>query len=384
MKKLTKISALILSATLIFGFSACQDSGDSGTTAASEPFYNALSSLKTVEGVPDVYTVEFNGEYYLNSAINSNLITADQLLAYLTSNIPFWKTAKESGAPLSIDVKGAACSSIVAENATSGTSGYIYGRNFDWNEGPALIIHTMPDGGYESVSTCYVPFVTNEPNWEPSSDMTNNSVSLAGIYVPMDGMNEKGLYIANLNDDIRANNSVPNVDDAAKKNVQTTVAIRYILDNAATVDEAINFLKKIEMYPVYAEQDTNDDAPLYAYHFAIADNKGKSVVAEWLEGGILTVTETKVVTNFNISKTNGNPTGKCDRFDSLINAGKAKNWKMTSDEVKNALKNVQQSHSVWSAVFEPGVKRVTYYFRGENPTNPQEPIDYTKSVVVQF
>ena len=74
MKKLTKISALILSATLIFGFSACQDSGDSGTTAASEPFYNALSSLKTVEGVPDVYTVEFDGEYYLNSAINSNLI----------------------------------------------------------------------------------------------------------------------------------------------------------------------------------------------------------------------------------------------------------------------------------------------------------------------
>ena len=240
----------------------------------------------------------------------------------------------------------------------------------------------MPDGGYESVSTCYIPFITNDASWTPSSETVNDSVALAGIYVPMDGMNEKGLYIANLNDDIIGKNTVPS-DDLTKKNVQTTVAIRYILDNAASVEDAVKFLNKIDMFPVYEEQNTEDD-PVYSYHFAIADNKGKSVVAEWLEGGELKVTETKVVTNFNIYKNNGNTSGKCKRFDSLVNAGNAANWKMTSEQVKNALANVQQSHSEWSAVFEPCEKRVTYYFRGAAPQDEDKPIDYTKPVVVQF
>ena len=382
MKKLSKFFAAVLSAALIISIASCKDSGSSGKEPASEPVTNAISTLKNVDGVPKVYTVEFDGEYYLDGAIDAELETAADLLAYLNKNIYYWKTAKEAGAPLTIDVQGSACSSIVAKNANSGTGGYIYGRNFDWDEGPAIIIHTMPDGGYESVSTCYVPFVSEDTNWAPTSDIENNAVSVAGIYVPMDGMNEKGLYIANLNDDIYASASKPATDDAAKKNVQTTVAIRYILDKAATVDEALNFLSSIDMIPVYADQET-DTEPVYAYHFAIADNSGKSVVAEWIHGE-LKVTDTKIVTNFNIFNHTDNLAGNCDRFDSLATAGGAANWEMTTAQVTEALKNVQHGHSEWSAVFEPSAKRVTYYFRGTSATNDKGPIDYTKPVVVQF
>ena len=382
MKKLSKLTALFLSLILAFSVMACQDSGESGSSDVTEPFYYALNSLKAIDGIPNLYTVEFDGDYNLSNAINSELKTASELLNYLDSNVPLWKTAKESGAPLTIDVQGAACSSIVAENATSGTKGYIYGRNFDWEEGPAIIIHTMPKGGYKSVSTCYIPFVSNTQNWTPSSDIENNAVSIAGIYVPMDGMNEKGLYIANLNDSLRATESMPQTDDANKKNIQTTVAIRYILDKAATVDEAVKFLSSKDMFPVYGDEDS-DNYHVHAYHFAIADNKGKSVVTEWINGE-LKVTETKVVTNFNIYNAGNSLSGHCDRFDSLIQAGNTANWKMTQEQVKEALKNVQQDHSVWSAVFEPGAKRITYYFRGSQATNAIGPVDYTKPVVVQF
>ena len=79
MKKLSKLFALVLSAALIFSFTSCQESSDSGKPAASEPFYNAFTSLKAVEGVSNVYTVEFDGEDYLDGAITAELKTAKEL-----------------------------------------------------------------------------------------------------------------------------------------------------------------------------------------------------------------------------------------------------------------------------------------------------------------
>ena len=373
------LAALLMAFALVFGFASCSSDSDSEKekVSASEPATNALSSLKAVDGFSNVFTVEYDGEYYLSDAVDSNLKTASELLSYLTKNIPAWKTAKESGAPLTINVSGAACSSIVAENATAGTSGYIYGRNFDWAEGSAIIVHTRPDNAYESVSTCHLGFITNDPEWTPSSDAEHDAVVLGSIYVPMDGMNEKGLYIANLQNDTE-----PTMQSAeGKKYVQTTVAIRYVLDKAATVEEALSFLKGINMCAVYAE-----DPEMVDYHFAIADNSGKSVVVEWIDGEMKTV-ESKIVTNHSlVNQHDDTDHGTFRRFESLKAEGEAANWKMTSSQIAASLEKVQQKHSVWSAVFEPGAKRITYYFRKASITdeNKSTPIDYTKPVVVQF
>lgn len=377
MKRVSTVTAIMMA--LLLGLVSCQnddddDSVSTGKAPASESFSNALASLNAVEGVSGVYTIEYDGEYYLDQTVTADLKTAAQLLAYLDDAVPTWKTARESGAPLTINVEGSACSSIVAENATT-NSGYIYGRNFDWDEGPVLILHTMPDNGYESVSTCYMAFVSNDTSWAPTSSVENDALALGAIYVPMDGMNEKGLYIANLQNDTE-----PTIQDAAEKHfVQTTVAMRYILDRAATVDEAVAFLESINMCAVYAGENNIDD-----HHFALADNTGKSIVVEWINGELKTV-NTKVVTNHSLVNEHADTNhGTFRRYDSLVAAGEAVNWKMTSQQVADALKGVQQDDSVWSAVFEPSAKRVTYYFRAETITNEDEPIDYTKPVVVQF
>lgn len=404
MKKLLKLTALVIGLAFVLGCVSCKHGTDDDTPTprvATQTSLKALSSLKAVEGVNKVYTIEYDGEYFLDKAIDANLKTSDDLLDYLADNVMAWKTVIESGAPLTIKVKGAGCSSIVAKNKTAGTDGYIFGRNFDWTDGPSLILHTMPINGYESVSTCFLAFVTDDLAWAPSDDSYNNAMALACIYVPMDGMNEKGLYIANLQNDVEP---VMPAEGSSKKYVQTTVAIRYILDKCATVDEAVTWLKNINMCPVYADDGYPD------YHFAIADNNGKYVVVEWINGELKTV-NSRVVTNHSLVNevTNETWANSIARYDSLTAAGTSANWEMTSQQVAAALEGAQQSNSVWSAVFEPSAKRITYYFRkadpfanvpaNKRPEDPdhysetdfpeyyaaeQVPMDYTKPVVIQF
>lgn len=380
-----------MASALTAGFVSCGDDSDDekqnettqqndDTTkqkeAPTESFANALSSLKTVGDFSGVYSVEFDGDYKLDSLVKADITTEEALVTYLTTNVPEWKTAKESGSHVTINVEGAGCGSIVAEN-TGSAGGMIFGRNFDYKNGSVLLLHTVPYIGYESVSTSYPYFLTQERNWAPGDSVESKAVALSAIYVPMDGMNEKGLYISIL----EAGDDEATAQTAeGKSKVQTTVAARYILDNADTVDKALELLGNINMYSVHNT----------AYHFAIADNSGKSVVVEWINNE-MKVTESKVVTNHYIAENSGKTAPSDDkdtvlRFNALKNAGEAANWKMNAEQVREALKaanagqyddetDESEKHlSLWSAVFEPSAKRVTYYFR-EN---------YDKPVVVQF
>lgn len=361
MKKLLKLTALVIGLVLAIGFVSCNNGNDSGDDTKGFTIQDALKSIKAVEGVPKVYTAEFEGDYFLDDTINANIIKSTKLLSYLKTHVSDWE-AEENESSIQINVAGAACSSIVAKNADPEVGGYIYGRNFDWDDGTSLILHTKPESGYESVSTCYMGFVSTKANWAPNDKEANNLLALCCIYVPMDGMNEKGLYIANLQND--TDPIVPAAGDTTKKYVQTTVAIRYILDKCATVNEAVEWLKTIHMCPVYAEFPDYPD-----YHFAIADNSGKYAVVEWIDGEIQVI-ESRVVTNHSLynPRDTENNYETYGRYDTLEEAGNAKDWEMNVNDVAEALGKVQQKHSVWSAVFEPGAKRVTYYFRKADPT----------------
>lgn len=338
----------------------------------TEQGLDALQSLKAVEGFEHVYTVEYDGDYLLDDVISSNLKTSDELVTYLSTHIPSWKLAKESGIPLTINVSGAGCCSIAASHAGS-AGGKIFGRNFDYPNGTAMILHTMPYKGYESVSTSYPYFVTGNLWWEPAGNRVDDAISLGLIYAPLDGLNEKGLYMSIL----QLDNEETNQTDSNKNDVQTTVAVRYILDNAASVDEALEILRGFNMHNVFNT----------AYHYAIADNTGKSVVVEYINNE-MKVTDTKVVTNFYLTDSTKNDESSHSyinsktRYDAAKNAGEAVDWNMTPEQMRDALKAAKAIHdplddsfvSIWSAVFEPSAKKVTYYFRE----------DYTKYVEVTF
>lgn len=373
MKKLKKLSAALAALLLAFAFVSCannaNDEQPASKPAPTEPGLGALTSLKAVEGFDHVYTVEYDGDYLLDSLIAANIKSDVELVQYLTTNIPSWKLAKESGLPLTINVSGAGCSSVTANNAGP-AGGKIFGRNFDYTDGSAMIIHTMPYEGYESVSTSYPMFVTQELFWEPKNKVESDAVVLGLIYAPLDGMNEKGLYISILQLDDETTNQI----DPNKNDVTTTVAVRYLLDKAASVDEALQMLGNFNMHNVF---DT-------AYHYAIADNTGKSVVVEYINNE-MKVTETKVVTNHYLTPNSGKPGPKATdtRYETAMAAGDDCNWNMTPAKMRDTLKDVSVGPSankwgyhrtIWSAVYEPNSNKVTYYFRN----------DYTKSAEVTF
>ncbi len=54
----------------------------------------------------------------------------------------------------------------------------------------------LQQNGYESISTCCLSHIGIGDDWEPSGNFLKDIYLLPAIYVPMDGMNEKGLYIA--------------------------------------------------------------------------------------------------------------------------------------------------------------------------------------------
>ena len=338
--------------------------------------YNAeMASLKTLTKITDgVFYIEYEGDYKLAEYIDAGGgKTNDEMADYITKCL---KKGKWSGigAGKNISVKitppDFGCSSIVAENKNGGQ---ICGRNFDWNDCSIIIIHTKPADGYESISTSCLEFLGLKRDWQPAYKFPNDMIALASIYVPLDGINEKGLYIA----DLMAGDDEETAQNTSKPDLTTTVAIRLILDKAASVDEAVKLLEGIDMYSVIGS----------AHHFAIADASGKAVVVEYVNNQMY-VTESKVLTNHYTAESpkkddgsNPQKENSRERLAKLLKAGEASAWKMNAEDVKNAMESVSakeydvdNSLTAWSITFEPEKQKATYYFRG----------DFEKPFVIEF
>ncbi len=81
--------------------------------------------------------------------------------------------------------------------------------------------------------------------------------ALIGLYAPLDGMNEKGLAVSvNMIFD-----GATILQNTGKPDITTTTAVRLPLNEAATVEEAIELLKK---YDFHASMN-------FMVHLAIAD-----------------------------------------------------------------------------------------------------------------
>ncbi|MBO4706557.1 MAG: linear amide C-N hydrolase [Spirochaetaceae bacterium] len=337
--------------------------------------YNAeMSSLNTLRKIHNgVFYIEYEGDYRFDEYIKAGGgKTNDEMADYIESDLRNGSWSG-SGAGKNISVKITApdfgCSSIAANNTDGGQ---IYGRNFDWNDCAIMIIHTKPSGGYESISTSCLEFLGLKRNWNPVNNFSEDIIALATIYVPLDGINEKGLYIA----DNMAGDDEQTAQNTSKPDVTTTAAIRLILDNAATVDEAIKLLEETDMYSVIGS----------AHHFAIADASGKSVVVEYVNNKMY-VTETKVLTNHYTAESpkkddgsNPDRENSRERFAKLLNVGEKSSWKMNAEDVRKAMESVSAPNystediTAWSVIFEPEKRRLTYYFRS----------DFEKPFVLEF
>lgn len=237
-----------------------------------------LKTLTTLnEKYDGVYTMEYDGDYGFDDFLKVGAKSDSDIEGFVTNRLL-------KGLPIRINVTGAGCTCFVSKNENNEV---IFARNFDFEYAPMLQIYTKPDNGYKSVSTVNLSFAGYDKNNLPSSGISFNSfLTLAAPYLPFDGMNEKGVCMALL--------AVPesdpgNSDD--KVTLNTTTAIRLVLDKASNVDEAVDLLRQ---YNIYFSGDVD-------CHYLIADASGQSVLIEYYDGGLKVVeadTDYQIATNF--------------------------------------------------------------------------------------
>ena len=314
-------------------------------------FGSFITAANTIEKLEDgLYSMEYNGDYGFDEFLSqggaaSDREVADYLVSFLSRGLYKIESDVQTGQ--------FGCSTICTQDE-HGT--VLFGRNYDWEECRTMIVHTKPKDGYESVSTCCLDFLGFSEGYAPDGSIMERIQTLAAIYVPLDGMNEMGLVVA----DLMAGDNEETHQRTDKPDLTTTTAIRLLLDKAADVDEAIALLGQYDMNSSIGS----------AHHLSLADATGKSVVVEYVDGEML-VTETKVVTNHYLSDCEKQGVGSEQshiRFDTLSACtGPADEMDVRDMLESVAQKNYPQTEgsyeeTMWSVVYCPEGRCADFYF----------------------
>ena len=311
-------------------------------------FGEQILAARTVEQIDEgLYTMAYDGEYGFGEFLEQGGAATDgELAAYLADYIShgfYQPNPKE---------QTYGCSTLAVTSADGQT---LFGRNFDWTTCRVMIVKTVPKEGYASISTCNLDFLGFDESWSPTGSFMDQMMTLAAVYVPLDGMNEKGLCVA----DLVIEDGTETHQDNGKTDLTTTAAIRLLLDRAANVDEALALLQNYDMHSSSGMQ----------HHLALADASGRRVVVEYINN-VMYCTETPAVTNFYL--TPGDHYGKGDassknRYDRLMFQYALKEGRMTGQTLMDTLLSVEQNKpeeyraTQWNVIYD--TRSLTAFYR---------------------
>ncbi len=303
-----------------------------------------MDTIRRLDTARPAYTMEIVGDYGFEAFLRQGGARSDsEVAAYLTSLISRGLYA------VPVTEGGHGCSVI---SAAGPDGSHVWGRNFDWTESVPVILRHVPEDGYASVSTCDFQNVAGQAGALPEG-FANRLLAIAALYVPLDGVNEAGLCVA----DLEVNEGGMPVPATGKPDLTITTAIRLLLNRAATVDEALALL---EQYDIHASGGIS-------HHLAVSDASGASVAVEFTPEGCVAV-PTQVVTNFNLS--NGAPAAggvnSRERYQTLCAFYEERGGVLTDSDVWNALERTAQAGgeqpTQWSLVWSQGA--LAYCFDG--------------------
>jgi len=214
------------------------------------------------------------------------------------------------------------------------------GRNLDleWEQ-PHFIVHHNLEGSYKSISNCL-------------SNPFNST---------LDGINEKGLFImeATNNYPVEYNRSQGN-DHPGVPAVHNIHLIHIVLQTCATVDEAVELIKKT---PIWFST--------WVSHYLISDASGKSVVVEYdldyTPVFFYTEKPYHVVTNSAYQKGHRFINKNCNRF----KMGTKKLRQQVNNpsdmfEVMKVMRSDGISKTLWTTIADLSGKTIEVYFRTED------------------
>ena len=307
----------------------------------------AMSVEKLDEGL---YYMEYKGDDGFDGLIASGGgRNAGEMVGYVMNFLSkgFYHPAAEP-APAQYG-----CSALTVRTPEGGV---LMGRNFDFSSATGLILHTIPKHGYETITAFNVEFFGFGKDWLPEG-LANQYMALSSLFFALDGINEKGLAIA----DLMAGDEAVTNQDTGKPGLTTTSAISYLLKNAATVDEAIELLRGIDMHSDIGA----------AHHYAISDASGKSVVVEYVDDEIVVVDSPAVANHYLCeAKLNVGLYEEDHRYEQMCRQFDEAGGVMDLEQLTKAIVSVSQPPArgdflgtAWTVVMDLTRPSVTYYSR---------------------
>ena len=234
-------------------------------------WHGEISTVNSIEQVGDneyLYRMDYKTAYDLDDVISKDIGSNADLLDYIIGRIGKGLPIKIKSAQVA-DENGElatfSCTSFQARQASG--DGYWYGRNYDYFKNPTMVTVSHPKKGYASIAVSDMSHFGYSLDKLPRTFFDKVS-SIAAIYAPLDGVNEKGLCTS-----IMALPKQAAQQESGKHKVGTTIIMRLWLDRCATVQEALDLA---------ASLDIRHDATVGSgYHYMIADASGDCAVLEF-------------------------------------------------------------------------------------------------------
>lgn len=375
---LQRFMPLALSVLMVSGMVSCKDDDDVDYDDITPPVVvkpnsamcitdadklSMIHSMKDLDGKGRLYEIDYTADYKLDQVIKSGITKTDSLFQYIAYLLYDTIPTKSPKAAF-----GAGCSAFAVPDALS--IDFLMGRNYDFRHfdktktsyvpTAAILVHTAPKGGKKSISMVDGLNLGFKQGFY-TDDSTDLSPVMGLPYAALDGINEDGFAIG-----VLALREEQTCQKRSKPRINTTVAIRMLLDRVSTVKEAVKMLEDYDM-DMRGNGSSN-------YHFFMADATGDYAIVEYTipKGDsvprvmeVLTGNDTlRCVTNFYISSTMvgrpdgwGSEHGKA-RYETMRNTLLAKNYTLRKDEAMGLLKAVSQppteeltSQTQWSSLY---------------------------------
>ena len=221
-----------------------------------------------------------------------------------------------------LNIFSGGCSAFLTENANGDI---ITCRNYDFPHsdrdgnpsGLNVLVRCSPKGRYSSIGIADIGLLSVVGLPYYAGVLDSGKVSTLPLmfapYLCMDGINEKGLCVSILALDTKEGETAMYQTAEGKKRLMVNTVLRQLLDNCATLEEAVKFTENVNVVCTFGCD----------YHLFVSDASGQSAVFEWRFNDF-TVTYTDAVTNFYVAYDDG-----CDCY----SGGKLKDSFVTAENV---------------------------------------------------
>jgi hypothetical protein len=221
-------------------------------------------------------------------------------------------------------------------------AGRQYGRNFDWDYSPALLLFNHPEDGYPSVSLVDLSYLVEATDIDRLAELpaAQRTALLQAPQWPFDGMNAAGVVIA-----MAAVPEAQAPSDPARPTLDSLTVMRQVLDHALSAEQAVAILGQYNI-------DWGGGPDL---HYMVADREGNAFLVEFVEGELIALPNTNPwhqATNFTVAQASEHALGRCWRYDVLSRELSSSAGRLSPSQALALLASVAQDSTQWSLVYD--------------------------------